>query len=92
MTQRVSPPLRPIASTLETINLRVLHDQGGMAERKKEGLRGKLRYIVFEGRVGRPGTEAHILDEVYLGNCAEIPVTLEVDRKRQGPRIQLGSL
>jgi hypothetical protein len=53
-----------------------------MTERKKERLRAKLRYIVFEGRVGRPGTKAHILDEVYFGNGAEIPVTLEVDRKR----------
>ena len=63
-----------------------------MAERKKEGLRGKLRYIVFEGRVGRPVAEAQILDEVHFGNSAEIPATLEVDGKRQGPRIQVGSL
>jgi hypothetical protein len=63
-----------------------------MAEWERERLRAKLRYIVFEGRVGRPGTKAHILDEVYFGNGAEIPATLEVDRKRQGPGIQLGSL
>jgi hypothetical protein len=38
VTQRVAPPLRQITSTLETINLGVLNDRGGMAERKREGL------------------------------------------------------